>query len=416
MAASPAIAIPQARFHAIDFDRALAFSHYAQRALSAQPALLDELRATLDTPFDWAPAAIAVDAAVAGGDPGAVAAVLRTLRRRVFLHVLARDLTGRAPFTEVVQAMTALAERSLRAAQDVHVRQLEDAFGTPRGGISGAAQAMIVVAMGKLGGAELNVSSDVDLVFVYPEEGDTDGAKRISNREYFDRLGQRLVAALGRVDADGYVFRVDTRLRPYGESGSLSVSFAALEQYLITQGRAWERYAWQKARPLTGTRHAELDQLVTPFVYRKYLDYDAYEGLRGIHRQIRAQERRRDYVNDVKLGAGGIREIEFVVQALQIVRGGREPALRARGTLAALATVAQRGIVAPHATAVLREGYLFLRALEHRLQYRDDRQTQRVPSAIGERELLAETLAFASPEAFEQALSAHRAQVARPVQ
>ena len=228
----------------------------------------------------------------------------------------------------------------------------------------------------------------------------------------FDRLGQRLVAALGRVDADGYVFRVDTRLRPYGESGSLSVSFAALEQYLITQGRAWERYAWQKARPLTGTRHAELDQLVTPFVYRKYLDYDAYEGLRGIHRQIRAQERRRDYVNDVKLGAGGIREIEFVVQALQIVRGGREPALRARGTLAALATLAQRGIVAPHATAVLREGYLFLRALEHRLQYRDDRQTQRVPSAIGERELLAETLAFASPEAFEQALSAHRAQVA----
>ncbi len=186
--------------------------------------------------------------------------------------------------------------------------------------------------MGKLGGAELNVSSDVDLVFAYPESGETDGARSISNREFFDRLGRRVIAALNDVTADGFVFRVDMRLRPYGESGPLSVPFAALEQYLVTQGRAWERYAWLKARALTGERHDELYALITPFVFRKYLDYDAYEGLRDIHRQIREQVKRRDYAPDIKLGPGGIREIEFIVQALQLVRGGRETPLRVRGT------------------------------------------------------------------------------------
>src|SRR6185437_3587654 len=243
--------------------------------------------------------------------------------------------------------------------------------------------------------------------------GETSGARRISNREFFDRLGQRIIAAISRVDGDGYVFRVDMRLRPYGDSGPLTASFAALEQYLVTQGRAWERYAWQKARPLTGERHDELAALVSPFVYRRYLDYDAYEGLRDIHRQIREQETRKEYASDIKLGAGGIREIEFVVQALQIVRAGREPALRPRGTLPALAALATRSVVAPHAAGVLRDGYLFLRALEHRLQYRDDRQTQRLPADAGEQTLLAQSLDFASREAFEHALADHRAQVAR---
>src|SRR6185437_12730131 len=398
---------------AMDLDRALAFSRYAERALTAHPALRDEIVATLDTRFDWTRALRDVEAAVAGDDPATLAAALRALRRRAFVHTLVRDLTGRADFAEVVRAMTTLAECSLAAAVELHARALAATFGLPRADAGGDVQQLIVVGMGKLGGCELNVSSDVDLVFVYPEDGETDGAKRISNREFFDRLGQRIVAVLGRIDADGYVFRVDTRLRPYGESGPLTVSFAALERYLVTQGRAWERYAWLKARALTGERHDELAALVTPFVYRKYLDYDAYEGLRGIHRQIRDQERRRDYADDIKLGAGGIREIEFVVQALSIVRGGREPALRARGTLPALAALAKRGIVAPHAAGVLRDSYLFLRALEHRLQYRDDRQTQRLPSEPGEQTLLAQSLDFASREAFEHALADHRAQVAR---
>ena len=396
----------------MDLDRALSFSRYAEHALVADPRLREGLAATLDAPFDWSRTTPAVDAAVAAGDATALAAALRTLRRHAFVHTLARDLTGRAPFTEVVETMTALAERSLRAAVDLHARSLADAHGIPRGEASGSAQQLIVVAMGKLGGGELNVSSDVDLVFVYPEEGETDGARRIANREFFDRLGQRIVAALGHVDATGYVFRVDTRLRPYGESGPLTVSFAALERYLVTQGRAWERYAWLKARPLTGERHGELAELVTPFVYRKYLDYDAYEGLRGIHRQIRDQERRRDYADDIKLGAGGIREIEFIVQAIQIVRGGRDPGLRVAGTLPALAALGARQLVAPHAAAILRDGYLFLRSLEHRLQYRDDRQTQRLPADPGERALLADALALPTTAAFESALAHHRGQVA----
>ena len=397
----------------MDLERALAFSRYAQRALIAHPALREELEATLDAPFDWVTAIAEIEAAVAMGDPTRLAATLRVLRRRAFMHTLCRDLTGRAPFEEVVRAMTMLAQRSLEAAQTVHTRGLAAIHGTPRSGSSGAPQQIIVVGMGKLGGGELNVSSDVDLVFVYPEEGETDGPKRISNREFFDRLAPRIVGTLGQVDADGYVFRVDTRLRPYGESGPPTTSFAALERYLVTQGRAWERYAWQKARPLTGERHDELMELVTPFVYRKYLDYDAYAGLRDIHRQIRDQERRRDYADDVKLGPGGIREIEFVVQALQIVRGGREPALRARSTLAALSALGSRGVVAPHAESVLRDAYRFLRELEHRLQYRDDRQTQQLPSDAAECSLIAESLDFDSTEAFAHALSLHRSEVGR---
>lgn len=396
----------------MDLDRALSFSRYAASALTAHPALRDELIATIDEPFAWTPAATPLERAAAGDDAPALARELRKLRRRVFLHTLARDLTGRATLVEVVGTVTALAERAIAAAVNFHARALAELHGTAIGASSQTPQQLIVVAMGKLGGGELNVSSDVDIVFVYPEDGETDGAKPVANREFFDRLGQRVIAALHRVDGDGYVFRVDTRLRPYGDSGPLTVSFAALEQYLVTQGRTWERYAWLKARPLTGTRTGELDELVAPFVYRKYLDFDAYQGLRGIHRQIRDQEKRKDYLDDIKLGAGGIREVEFIVQALQIVRGGRERALRVQGTLPALQALAERQFIVPHAAAVLADGYTFLRTLEHRLQYRDDRQTQRLPSERAERTALAESLEFADPGDFEQTLARHRAGVA----
>ncbi|MGE5087684.1 MAG: bifunctional [glutamate--ammonia ligase]-adenylyl-L-tyrosine phosphorylase/[glutamate--ammonia-ligase] adenylyltransferase, partial [Candidatus Levyibacteriota bacterium] len=397
----------------MELQRALAFSAYAERAFTAEPALRGDIEATIEQPFAWPAEASALAALAASGDAPALARALRRLRRRVFLHTLARDLTRRARFAEVVAAMSTLAEVALRAAVDLHARSLADIHGTPIGAETGAAQSLIVIGMGKLGGGELNVSSDIDLVFAYPEEGDTDGARPISNREFFDRLGRRVIGAIADVDGDGYVFRVDMRLRPYGDSGPLTVSFAALEQYLVTQGRAWERYAWLKARALTGERHDELAALVNPFVYRKYLDYDAYEGLRDIHRQIREQERRRDYADDIKLGPGGIREIEFIVQALQIVRGGREPALRLRGTLPALAALAQRQLLAPHAVAVLEQGYLFLRDLEHRLQYRDDRQTQQLPADAAERARLAAAMGFDDAASFEAATTRHRQGVLR---
>ena len=390
----------------MDLQRALAYSRYAHRTLAATPALTEVLAATVPSPWNWTASRAELAAIEA---PDALARALRHLRQRVFLHTMVRDLAGVAPLEDVGAAMTTLAEVALTTTVDAHTRVLAASHGAPHGDESDAPQALHTVGMGKLGGGELNVSSDIDLVFVYPEEGDTVGPRRISNREYFDRLGRLVIGALNDVTDDGFVFRVDMRLRPYGESGPLTTSFAGLETYLVTQGRAWERYAWLKARVLTGARGDDLIDLVTPFVYRKYLDYDAYEGLRDIHRQIREQGARRDYAGNVKLGEGGIREIEFVAQALQIVRGGREPGLRVRGTLAALEALAARGFLPAHAARSLREAYVFLRDVEHRLQYRDDRQTHQLPDDADERALLAEAMGCASLAAFDDALAAHRA-------
>lgn len=393
-----------------DLSAALAYSRYATGALDVRPEERAELDATLDAPFAWERAHGMIDALVAAGEPSALGAALRVLRRRVFVQTMARDLTGRANLAEVCANMTRLAETALRAALRLHHRILADKHGEPRGE-GGDAQELVILGMGKLGGGELNVSSDVDLVFVYPDDGETDGAHALANRDFFERLGRRVIAALNDVTSDGYVFRVDMRLRPYGDSGPLAVAYSALERYLVTQGRAWERYAWLKARALTGGRHDELDELVVPFVFRKYLDFDAYDGLRDIHRQIGEQGRRNDYGPNIKLGPGGIREIEFVVQALQIVRGGREPSLRVRGTLSALDAVAERGLLPTAGAVALRDAYVFLRNVEHRLQYRDDQQTQTLPSAGIDRDALAAATGFATVEAFDEALAAHRAAV-----
>jgi glutamate-ammonia-ligase adenylyltransferase len=391
----------------MDLAAALAYSRYATAALAAHPREREWLDASVDAPFAWQTESQAVEQAVASREPAAVASALRAMRRRAMLHTIARDLTRRIDLGEVVGGMTRLAEVALRAAVDVNHRELAGAHGEPTG-VDGNALELVAIGMGKLGGGELNVSSDVDLVFAYPEEGETNGRRPLAHREFFDRLGRRVIGALGDITADGFVFRVDMRLRPYGDSGPLTVPYSALEQYLITQGRAWERYAWLKARALTGTRHAEIDALVEPFVYRKYLDYDAYEGLRDVHRQIREQGRRRDYASNVKLGEGGIREIEFVAQAIQIVRGGREPALRTRATLGALDAIASRRLLPETAVAELRHAYRFLRDVEHRLQYRDDAQTQALPAEPSERAALADAMGFADASAFERELARHR--------
>ena len=388
----------------MDPSRAIAFSRYAERAFAGNPELAAAVVAAAGAPFDWA---AAVNQVPADATAEAQRAWLRNLRRRVFLHTMLRDLTGRAALPEVCAVMTTLADIALAATVRLHAAQLTAAHGAPIGAETGTAQSLIVVGMGKLGGGELNVSSDIDLVFVYPEEGDTAGPQVIANREYFDRLGRRIVSALNDVTADGYVFRVDMRLRPYGDSGALTTSFAGLETYLVTQGRAWERYAWLKARAITGDRHDELTALIAPFVYRKYLDYDAYDGLRDIHRQIRDQSARRDYAGNVKLGDGGIREIEFIAQALQIVRGGREPDLRVQGTLPALAELGDRGLLPSSSVAALREAYLFLRRVEHRLQYRDDQQTHQLPVDAHEHTLLAQAM-DSTPGDFDDALARHR--------
>ena len=395
----------------MDLAEALEFSRYASRLRAAQAELFAAVASALDASF-----AVSGDEAAALGDPpdpATLARSLRKLRQRVFLGTLLRDLTGRADLLEVCGVMTGLAQASISASVVAHHRWLAEAHGDPVGAESGAKQELIVVGMGKLGGGELNVSSDIDLVFVYPEAGTTDGARPIANQEFFDRLGRRVIAALGEVTGDGFVFRVDMRLRPYGDAGPLCSSFLALENYLIAQGRTWERYAWLKARPLSGAQGSALEQLVEPFVFRKYLDYDAYDGLRDVHRQIRDQGRRKDYARNIKLGPGGIREIEFIVQALQLVRGGREPALRARGTLPALAALDDRGLLPSAAVTELSDAYAFLRKVEHRLQYRDDAQTHDVPADVDSMSRLARASGFADAKGFSTTLSSYRAAVDR---
>jgi [glutamine synthetase] adenylyltransferase / [glutamine synthetase]-adenylyl-L-tyrosine phosphorylase len=395
----------------IDRVAALEFSRYAARFRAAQPQRFAAISAAIDTPWHYGDET--VTRLTAASDPASLAIALRELRQQVYLVTLLRDLTGRADLAEVCTTTTRLAEIAITSAVSAHSRWLSATHGEPIGEESGAAQRMLVVAMGKLGGGELNVSSDVDLVFVYPEDGTTTGPKPLANQDYFNRLGKSVIAALDEITADGFVFRVDMRLRPYGDSGALSCSFAMLEQYLITQGRTWERYAWQKARPLTGDRGAELMQLVTPFVYRKYLDYDAYAGLRDVHHQIREQGLRKDHAANLKLGPGGIREIEFIVQALQLVRGGRESALRERGTLPALAALCSRGLLPTPAVDELRTAYTFLRNVEHRLQYRDDMQTQSLPADPSERAALARVAGFSDAAAFDRVLQLNRAAVIR---
>jgi len=282
-------------------------SRFAQRALAARP----ELAAELADPQPFTRAEMLNALRGSGDDEAQLKRSLRHLRNRALLRVMARDLSGRAGLDEVCGTMTDLAEVAITAVL---------------GGDD-----LIVVGMGKLGGRELNVSSDVDLVFLYrgPPEA----------QERYERAGRRLIRLLSEPTEDGFVFRVDMRLRPYGDSGPLACNFEALEHYLITQGREWERYAWLKARLLTTTVHAELDSIVRPFVFRKYLDYGTLAGLRALHAEVRRDVARRELAEHVKLGPGGIREIEFIVQALQLVRGGRDAELRVRPTVRALAVL-----------------------------------------------------------------------------
>ncbi len=393
---------------------ALEPSRYARHVLEAQPELAAELAEP--RPFTRAE----IDAALAGaqedGEP-ALKRRLRRLRQRVLLRAMARDLSGAADLAEVCGAMSDLAEASIAAALAWAEARQAERCGRPRGA-GGTPQPLLVVGMGKLGGRELNVSSDIDLVLVYPEEGDTDGAQRLSNHEYFARVGRKLIALLGDITEDGFVFRVDMRLRPYGESGPLVASFEALENYLVSQGREWERYAWIKARALTGgrERERELEAIVRPFVYRKYLDYGTLAAMRRLHAEVRREVERRELADHVKLGPGGIREIEFVVQALQLVRGGRDPQLAVRPTLEALARLGARRLLPDRAAAELAEAYLFLRRVEHRLQYLDDRQTHTLPSDGEDRARLAVMSGFGSWGEFEVALGAQRARVTRHFQ
>jgi glutamate-ammonia-ligase adenylyltransferase len=282
---------------------------------------------------------------------------------------------------------------------------------------------MIVVGMGKLGGHELNVSSDIDLIFLYPEDGETkvtdNGQRSLSNHEFFVRMGKRLIAELAEVNQDGFSFRVDMALRPNGNSGPLAASLNMLEHYLMVQGREWERYAWVKARAITGDPEdiAQLNEIVRPFVYRRYLDYGSINALRSMHAQIRAEvvrqeTRHPDRAMNVKLGRGGIREIEFLAQVFQLIRGGRDPGLRDRSTRITLRTLAERKLLAETTVTQLLDAYTFLRNIEHRIQYLDDAQTHVLPASPEDQQLVAQMAGFDDAASLINALNDCRRQVA----
>ena len=340
---------------------------------------------------------------------------LRKFRRRHMVRIAWRDLAGWAPLGETLVDLSNLADVCVHYAHDRAYRALADRYGEPRSAVSKEAQPLVILGMGKWGGRELNYSSDIDAVFLYPEEGETDGAHPIDNSEFFLRLGQRIIHLLANKTADGFVFRVDMRLRPFGDSGRLAVSFDSFEQYLQQHGRDWERYAYVKARPITGVQHHQslYEEVLRPFVYRRYLDFSVFESLRNMKEMIAKEVERRDLQSNIKLGPGGIREIEFMVQAFQLVRGGSDRRLQSRELQHVLPLLVGDKLLSAQAVKDLGERYVFLRKLENRLQEWNDESTHSLPEQAEAREILALAMQMKDVETLDRSIEACRALVSR---
>ncbi len=400
---------------------AVAHSCYLRQLLNTRPEIRDWLIAHAAQPVDSDLMRRFIDGE-APNDDESLKRTLRRLRQRAMAALIVRDMGGLAPLAEVVETMTQLADTATNFALDFVHRQLVAQYGEPLDR-QGLPQRLLIVGMGKLGGRELNVSSDVDYIFVYPETGQTagraDGGGKSDTFDFFLRLGKRLIAALGEVTGDGQVFRVDMRLRPNGDSGPLVCSLDALENYFIAQGREWERYAWIKARVMNEGDNrqpewvAALEKISRPFVFRKYLDFGAINAMRDLHAQIRREVARKDMADHIKLGPGGIREIEFIAQVFQLIRGGRDPGLQIRPTLKVLSQLVNRRLLPPASGQELSAAYQFLRRLEHRLQYMNDAQTHRLPEGAEDRAQIARSMESADWSTFLPVLEGHRTRVAR---
>lgn len=396
-----------ARLHGIGGDREhlrrlVIASDFALDTLTRQPALLATLgedprpppALTPDNEAEWPP-------------------LLRRWRTAESTRLIWRDVAGRDDVEATLAGSTRIAEQALGAA----LAALEARFAQRHGVVrdaNGQPVRLTVFGLGKLGGGELNYSSDIDLVYAFRESGTSDGARALEAEDYFVRLGQALARLLGEVTADGFCHRVDLRLRPFGSAGRPALGFSAMEQYFQQSGRDWERYAWIKARPVAGDLDAgeRLLDTLRPFVYRRYLDYGALDGLREMKAMIVAEVARRELAGDIKRGAGGIREIEFLAQALQLIRGGREPALRTRALLPTLEALARAGHLDADVAARLTAAYRFLRRLENRLQMLGDQQTHALPEDAFTRARLAAGLGYAGWDGLRAELDAQRAAVA----
>ncbi len=406
-----------------DMAQALARSLFLRETLQRQPDLVAELNQAQPLAEPTTPAFLQrrwQDFLAAVTDEASLHRALRRFRRETQFRIIWRDLLRWADLQETMAATSAFADVCIDGALAWLYTDSCRLFGTPWGmdpvtGKDGP-QRMVVLGMGKLGGRELNVSSDIDLIFAFPGKGETrDGPRTLDNQQFFIRLGQRLIQALDQITADGFVFRVDMRLRPYGQSGALALSFAALETYYQDQGRDWERYAMVKARVVAGDQGAGdvLTAMLKPFVYRKYIDFSAFESLRNMKAMISREVRRKGLENNIKLGSGGIREIEFVVQAFQLIRGGRDRELQQRELLNILVELEALELLPPRVVSELRDAYIFLRNLEHALQGMEDKQTQLLPEDALSRARVALILGFSSWADFMAALDGHRERVAR---
>ena len=424
----------------MDFPAQLDFlkqhSTFARRWLSAHPdweRWLSEVRSTqVDRDQIFAllqPCEALLEQAQV--DEAQFMSALRLARQRCIIWLGFRDLNGLASLDEVMHSLSLFAESAINLSIAFIRKDLKERFGLPWNAELNLEMPLMVVGMGKLGGYELNLSSDIDLIFLYEHEGETRGGpKSLSHHEWFTRMGKRLIKLLAEHDANGFVFRVDMRLRPNGDSGPLVCSLDMLEEYLLVQGREWERYAWIKGRLLAPSatsntfRHCEqkLEQLIRPFVYRRHLDYGVISAIRELHRQIQQEAERRSLKHegrsrDIKLGRGGIREIEFLAQMFQLMRGGTDPQLRTRGTLQVLALLAQKGILPKEEVDQLSQAYSYLRRLEHRLQIWEDQQTHYLPEDSSSRMRLATSMDLTTPpenvNAFMACLDAHQSAVAR---
>ena len=390
--------------HWADLTSVMVGSEFIARTLSGNPALLDKLDAAA-RPSD--PKVLRQQIDDLSGDREEIGAALRRIRQEQIVLLGWRDLVGAAPLSEVVETLSTLADAAIGAALKCAHLELVNRFGQPIGENSGDPVQLTVLGLGKLGGRELNMSSDVDLVFAYRENGSTDGTQSISNHEFFIKLGQTLIDILQTPTPEGLVFRVDMRLRPNGDSGPLALSFDAIDHYFLTHGREWERYALIKARPVAGdiTSGRELLGNLRPFVYRKYLDFGAFESIRSMKTLIDRELAKKSLTGNVKLGRGGIREIEFIIQSHQLIYGGRNAALRTASLYEALAALQEGGMLDRADCDRLRSHYDYLRVLEHRLQIMDDAQTHSIPVEPLARTRIALAMGYPDSVAFDSALA-----------
>jgi len=389
-------------------DIAFDCSPFLARLIERHPEWWSGLQGSGRLQADSPPAAAALAAELEqhGLHPG-----LRRFRNGEMLRIVWRELNSVATLSQTMSDLSRLAELCLQAAVNAHSRELGERYGTPRNA-AGDAMSLVVLGLGKLGGRELNLSSDIDIVFCYPERGQTDGPRRLANEQYFQRLARAVVNSLSDVTPDGFCFRVDTRLRPFGDSGPLVCSFGAMEQYYQREGRDWERYSLIKARPVAGDQHAGgvLLGVLKPFVYRRYIDFGAVESMREMLASVREDAARKGREDDIKRGQGGIRDIEFLVQCLQLLRGGREPELQTPSLLTALDQLQALGVMEAANADSLRRAYAFLRRTENAIQALHDQQTHLLPAGEDRRRVVT-AMGFKENADFDSAMARTRAEV-----